>query len=93
MCRTVRLTEQRWSNPALNLNTVGKAINLHQNNILNYFDNRGTNASAESFDARIDAFRAESNKSAIALFIIIRTENHFTYDGHEEKRRRIRAIG
>ncbi|WP_256012751.1 transposase [Desertivirga xinjiangensis] len=34
-------------------------INLHHNNILNYFDTRSTNASAESFNAKIKAFRAQ----------------------------------
>nr|WP_305121189.1 transposase [Pedobacter xinjiangensis] len=32
---------------------------MHHNNILNYFDTRSTNASAESFNAKIKAFRAQ----------------------------------
>ena len=32
---------------------------LTNKNILNYFDNRSTNASAESFNAKIKAFRAQ----------------------------------
>ena len=40
-------------------NTVIKTINTHHVNILNYFDNRSTNASAESFNAKIKAFRAQ----------------------------------
>ncbi len=31
----------------------------HYKTILNYFDNRSTNASAESFNAKIKAFRAQ----------------------------------
>jgi transposase len=34
-------------------------MSIHYKNILNYFDNRSTNASAESFNAKIKAFRAQ----------------------------------
>jgi transposase len=40
-------------------NTVAKSIEIHYVTILNYFDNRSTNASAESFNAKIKAFRAQ----------------------------------
>lgn len=39
-------------------NTISRTINLHYKNIINYFDNRSTNASAESFNSKIKAFRA-----------------------------------
>jgi len=39
-------------------NTVAKSIEHHYLNILNYFNNRSTNASAESFNAKIKAFRS-----------------------------------
>lgn len=39
-------------------NTISKTIENHYKTILNYFDNRSTNASAESFNAKIKAFRA-----------------------------------
>lgn len=38
--------------------TVKKSIAARYQTILNYFDNRSTNASAESFNAKIKAFRA-----------------------------------
>lgn len=38
-------------------NTIAKSIQEHYLTILNYFDNRSTNASAESFNAKIKAFR------------------------------------
>lgn len=38
--------------------TVKRSISAHYRTILNYFDNRSTNASAESFNAKIKAFRA-----------------------------------
>jgi len=38
-------------------NIVANSIQTHYTGILNYFDNRSTNASAESFNAKIKAFR------------------------------------
>jgi transposase len=40
-------------------NTLSKTIMNHYPRILNYFNNRSTNASAESFNAKIKAFRAQ----------------------------------
>jgi transposase len=40
-------------------NTISKSIYHHYDNILNYFNNRSTNASAESFNAKIKEFRRQ----------------------------------
>ncbi|XRG97895.1 transposase [Salinimicrobium sp. TIG7-5_MAKvit] len=40
-------------------NTVATTIRLNYRSILNYFKNRSTNASAESFNAKIKAFRSQ----------------------------------
>lgn len=40
-------------------NTLSRTIVNHHKTILNYFDNHSTNASAESFNAKIKAFRAQ----------------------------------
>lgn len=40
-------------------NTIARTMSIHYMNILNYFDNRSTNASAESFNAKIKVFRAQ----------------------------------
>lgn len=40
-------------------NTIARTMSIHYKNILNYFNNRSTNASAESFNAKIKAFRAQ----------------------------------
>ena len=40
-------------------NSVANSIRINYKSILNYFDNRSTNASAESFNAKIKAFRAQ----------------------------------
>jgi transposase len=39
-------------------NTISRSIQIHYKTILNYFNNRSTNASAESFNAKIKEFRA-----------------------------------
>jgi transposase len=39
-------------------NTISATVYSHYPEILNFFDNRSTNASAESFNAKIKAFRA-----------------------------------
>ena len=38
--------------------TTANTVKAHFNNILNFFDNRNTNANAESFNAKIKLFRA-----------------------------------
>ena len=40
-------------------NTISRTITNHYETTLNYFDNRSTNASAESFNAKIKAFRSQ----------------------------------
>ena len=40
-------------------NTIARSIQMHYVPILNYFNNRSTNASAESFNAKIKEFRAQ----------------------------------
>ena len=39
-------------------NIAAETISLHETTILNYFNNRSTNASAESFNAKLKAFRS-----------------------------------
>ncbi len=52
--------------------TVAKSIQQHYNSILNFFDNRSTNASAESFNAKIKAFRATSRGVRDTTFFLFR---------------------
>ncbi|WP_317162632.1 transposase [Tenacibaculum maritimum] len=40
-------------------NIVANSISLNYQSIRNYFDNRSTNASAESFNAKVKAFRTQ----------------------------------
>ena len=57
-----RLKLAQWYNEVENsnfksFNTIARSIQMHYKPILNYFNNRSTNASAESFNAKIKEFR------------------------------------
>lgn len=53
-------------------NSVAKSIQTHYQAILNYFINRSTNASAESFNAKIKALRASSRGVRDVNFFLFR---------------------
>jgi len=55
--------------------TVSRSIQTHYLNILNFFNNRSTNASAESFNAKIKAFRASSRGVRDINFFLFRLAN------------------
>ena len=55
--------------------TIARTISIHYQNILNYFDNRSTNASAESFNAKIKAFRAQFRGVRNIEFFLFRLSN------------------
>jgi transposase len=59
-----RLKLAQWYNKVeeagfKSFNTISRTIQIHYETILNYFNNRSTNASAESFNAKIKAFRTQ----------------------------------
>jgi transposase len=56
-------------------NTVSRSIQAHYLTILNYFNNRSTNASAESFNAKIKAFRAAFRGVRNVSFFLFRLAN------------------
>jgi len=56
-------------------NTVSNSIQSHYLNILNYFENRSTNASAESFNAKIKAFRSAFRGVRSVTFFLFRLAN------------------
>lgn len=58
-------------------NTIARTMSIHYKNILNYFDNRSTNASAESFNAKIKAFRAQFRGVRNLEFFLFRLTNIF----------------
>ena len=53
-------------------NTISRTITNHYQTILNYFDNRSTNASAESFNAKIKAFRTQFRGVRNVAFFLFR---------------------
>ena len=58
-------------------NTIARTMSIHYKNILNYFDNRSTNASAESFNAKIKAFRAQFRGVKNVEFFLFRLTRIF----------------
>jgi len=60
----------------LNLGSlVSRTIQNHYETILNFFENRSTNASAESFNAKIKAFRAQFRGVSNIEFFLYRLSN------------------
>jgi transposase len=52
--------------------TVCRSVQAHYPSILNFFHNRSTNASAESFNAKVKAFRATSRGVRDTTFFLFR---------------------
>lgn len=58
-------------------NTVINSIEYHLDNILNFFENRSTNANAESFNSKIKGFRANLRGVTDVNFFLFRLEKLF----------------
>ena len=58
-------------------NTIARSIQMHYVPILNYFNNRSTNASAESFNAKIKEFRAQFRGVRDVKFFLYRLTKLF----------------
>lgn len=58
-------------------NTVVNSLEYHLDNILNFFDNRSTNANAESFNSKIKGFRANLRGVTDVNFFLFRLEKLF----------------
>lgn len=72
-----RLNLARWYNEVAesglrSFNTIAATVYEHHDEILNYFDNFYTNASAESINSKIKAFRAKLHGVADRKFFIFR---------------------
>lgn len=59
LARLARWHESVRQSGFKSFNTISRSIKHHYETILNYFDHRSTNASAESFNAKIKAFRSQ----------------------------------
>ena len=67
----------RWYNDVAesefkSFNTIAATIYSHYKEILNFFDRRSTNASAESFNAKLKSFRATQRGVSDMSFFIFR---------------------
>lgn len=60
-----------------NFNILLNTISFNYQSILNYFDNRSTNASAESFNAKVKAFRSQFRGVRKIDFFLFRLSNLF----------------
>ena len=58
-------------------NTAVNSLDYHLDNILNFFDNRNTNANAESFNSKIKGFRANLRGVTDVKFFLFRLEKLF----------------
>jgi transposase len=58
-------------------NSVVNSLEYHLENILNFFDNRNTNANAESFNSKIKGFRANLRGVTDVKFFLFRLEKLF----------------
>lgn len=75
-----RLNLARWYNRVAesgfkSFNTIAATFYEHSDEILNFFDNRSTNASAESINSKIKAFRAKLHGVNDPKFFIFRLCN------------------
>ena len=74
---SARLNLARWYNRVAeagfkSFNTIAATFYEHSDEILNFFDNRSTNASAESMNSKIKAFRAKLHGVNDTKFFIFR---------------------
>ena len=58
-------------------NTVANTVKNNFSNILNFFDNRSTNANAESFNSKIKLFRANLRGVSDHKFFLFRLQKLF----------------
>jgi transposase len=58
-------------------NIVVNSLEYHLDNILNFFDNRSTNANAESFNSKIKGFRANLRGVTDVKFFLFRLQKLF----------------
>nr|WP_299061883.1 transposase [uncultured Polaribacter sp.] len=55
--------------------SIARTMSIHYQNKINYFDNRSTNASAESFNSKIKEFRSQFWCSRNIEFFLFRITN------------------
>ena len=79
-----RLSMARWYNKVENagfhsFNVIAATFYEHYDEILNFYNNRSSNAMAESFNAKIKLFRANLRGVADKKFFLFRIANLYAY--------------
>jgi transposase len=77
-----KLKLAHWYNKVENsefksFNTIARSIQMHYQTLLNYFNKRSTNASAESFNAKIKEFRTQFRGVRDVKFFLYRLTKLF----------------
>lgn len=75
MTRLARWHEKVRQSGFRAFNTISRTIQNHYKTILNYFDNRSTNASAESFNAKVKTFRSRFRGVRDISYFLFRLTN------------------
>ena len=79
-----RLGMAKWYNKVEeagfhSFNVIAATFYEHYDDILNFYNNRSSNAMAESFNAKIKLFRANLRGVADTKFFLFRLANVFAY--------------
>jgi len=69
--------ESSYKHETKEFNTVAYTVHYNLENILNFFNNRSTNANAESFNSKIKLFRANLRGVIDVSFFLFRMKNLF----------------
>ena len=77
LTRLARWCEKVEQSGYKSFNSIARTIYSQYERIVNYFDNRSTNASAESFNAKIKAFRAQHRGVRDINFFLFRIAKLF----------------
>lgn len=75
LTRLARWYDQVDRSGFLPFGTIARTIQSHYQNIINFFDNRSTNAASESFNAKIKAFRRVFRGVKDKAFFLFRLAN------------------
>jgi len=80
--QVAKIKFEEWVQDSLELkikefNTVANSIQYNLDNICNFFENKNTNANAESFNAKIKLFRANLRGVSDPTFFLFRLKNLF----------------
>jgi len=79
-----RLSMAKWYNKVEeagfhSFNVIAATFHEHYNEILNFYNNRSSNAMAESFNAKIKLFRANLRGVVDKKFFLFRIANLYAY--------------